>query len=570
MTSNDIALVGSGPAAEAVRAAFEDVDAAVSDASPDEAGDAHLSVVVAPAGANAPRAVDERGGRLVVVEIGGVGGRPVADVDAAVSAFDPGGARFSDLCARVAATTEGEESPSGERSAVRLAGALAGRRAVALLADDESVVGTVAEVAGTGVVAERPILPVPDPSTRDRRVRREYREASVDDSLARAERALDDRTGVVAQVGERESFPVPYYLAQTTETRGFSDVRAAEFAAGVDPDWDAAFMKALGEGLERYCAGVYRSSEFTVAPERTRANPVSPSRFVRPDSYRAPDPEEPIPWVEGERLETGEEVSLPAEFVHYPPPNERHKPSITTGLGLGNSGVEALLSGLYEVVERDATMLSWYSTFDPLALDVEDEGYAELEKRARAENLTATPLLVTQDVDVPVVAAAVHRDGEWPNFAVGSGASLDPADAARSALAEALQNWMELRAMGPEQAAEEGGAIGAYADFPEAAREFVDAGPAVPASSVGPDEMPTGEAELDAVVERVADGGLDAYAARTTTADVERLGFEAVRVAIPEAQPLFQGDPFFGDRAASVPEEMGFEPRLDGPYHPYP
>lgn len=570
MTSNDIALVGSGPAAEAVRAAFEDVDAAVSESSPDGVGDARLSVVVAPAGTDAPRAVDERGDRLVVVELGGVGGHPVAAIDAAVSVFDAGGARFSDLCGRVAATTDGEGSPSGDRSAVRFAGALAGRRAVALLANDESVVDTVSEVAGTGIVAERPILPLPDPATRDRQVRREYREANVDDSLTRAERALDDRTGLVAQVGERESFPVPYYLAQTTETRGFSDVRAAEFAAGVDPDWDAAFMKALGEGLERYCAGVFRSAEFTVAPERTRATPVSPSRFVRPDSYRAPDPEEPIPWVEGEHLETGESVSLPAEFVHYPPQNERHKPSITTGLGLGNSGAEALLSGLYEVVERDATMLSWYSTFDPLALDVDDDGYAELEKRAHAENLTATPLLVTQDVDVPVVAAAVHRDGEWPNFAVGSGASLDPTDAARSALSEALQNWMELRAMGPEQANAEGGAIGAYADFPDAAREFVDAGPAVPASSVGPDEVPTGEDELAAVVERVADGDLDAYAARTTTEDVERLGFEAVRVLIPAAQPLFQGDPFFGDRAESVPAAMGFRPRLDGPYHPYP
>jgi ribosomal protein S12 methylthiotransferase accessory factor len=569
VTTYDIALVGSGPAAEAVRAAFEDVDATVSDAAPDGAGSADLTVVVAPAGADAPRAVDD-GRRLVAVEIGGVGGRTVDSLDAAVSAFGDGGARFADLRGRVAATTEGDGSPSGDRSAVRFAGALAGRRAVALLSDDESVVGTVCEVAGTGVVAERNVLQVPDPSTRDRAIRRDYRDASVDDSLTRAERALDERTGIVAQVGERESFPVPYYLAQTADTRGFSDVRAAEFAAGVDPDWDAAFMKALGEGLERYCAGVFRSTEFTVAPERTRAAPVSPSRFVRPDSHRAPDPEEPIPWVDGEHLRTGDAVSLPAEFVHYPPPNERHKPAITTGLGLGNSGTEALLSGLYEVLERDATMLSWYSTFDPLALDVDDDGYAELEKRARAEKLTATPLLVTQDVDVPVVAVAVRRDGAWPNFAVGSGASLDPVDAARSALAEALQNWMELRSMGPTRAKSEGGAIGRYGEFPPAAREFVDAGPTVPASSVGPDDVPTGEAELDAVVERVAEAGLDAYAARTTTRDVEALGFEAVRVVIPEAQPLFQGDAFFGDRAESVPKALGFEPKPERPYHPYP
>ncbi|SFR58929.1 YcaO-like family protein [Halogeometricum limi] len=569
MTTYDIALVGSGPAAEAVRAAAADCDASVMEAAPDAVDDADLAVVVAPAGASAPRTADALADRLVVVELGGIGGVAVSEVDASVSAFADT-SRYSDLCTRVAATTENGGSPSGDRSAVRLAGAVAGRRAVALLVGDEAVAGTAVEVAGTGVVAERHVLPVPDASDRDRTVRREFRDVSVDDALARAERSLDDRTGLVAQVGERESFPVPYYLAQTTDTRRFSDARAAEFAAGVDADWDVAFVKALGEALERYCAGVYRSTEFTTASERTRARPVSPARFVRPDSYRAPDAEEPIPWVDGEHLATGESVSVPAEFVHYPPPNTRHKPPITTGLGLGNSGAEALLSGLYEVVERDATMLSWYSSFEPLALSVDDDGYRTLVKRARAEGLTATALLVTQDADVPVVAAAVHREGEWPRFAVGSDASLDPSDAAKSALAEALQNWMELRAMGPERAAEEEGAIGEYADFPRAAQRFVDAGPTVPAESVGPDEIPAGTAELDALVERVDDAGLDAYAVRTTTADVERLGFEAVRVLIPEAQPLFQGDPFFGDRARDVPAEMGFSPELDGPYHPFP
>ncbi|MDS0294806.1 YcaO-like family protein [Halogeometricum luteum] len=570
MTTHDITLVGSGPAAEAVRAALADCDAEATETTPDGVdGESALAVVVAPAGAAAPRTVDGSVDRLVVVELGGVGGVPVPALDAAVSVFS-GSTRYADLRTRVAATTEAEGSPSGDRSAVRFAGALAGRRAVALLTGDDSVAGTVAEVAGTGVAAERPVLPVPNPTDRSRELSRDYREASVDDALARAERALDDRTGLVAQVGERKSFPVPYYLAQTADTRGFSDARAAEFAAGVDADWDAAFMKALGEALERYCAGVYRSAEFTVAPERTRARPVSPSRFVRPESYRAPDPEEPIPWVDGEHLAAGDAVSVPAEFVHHPPPDARHKPPITTGLGLGNSGAEALLSGLYEVIERDATMLSWYSSFDPLALDVADEGYRELAKRARAEDLTATALLVTQDVDVPVVAAVVHREGEWPRFAAGSDASLDPADAARSALAEALQNWMELRTMGPERSAAEEGAIGEYADFPAAARRFVDAGTAVPAESVGPDEMPAGENELAAVLERVSEAGLDAYAVRTTTEDVAELGFEAVRVLIPEAQPLFQGDPFFGERAETVPAELGFEAALDRPYHPFP
>lgn len=569
-----IGLVGSGPATAAARAAFADVDASVAETAVTDLADVDLAVVVAPAGADVFTRANEHADRWVAVEVGGLGGHAVAEVDAAVSVFTTDSGCYHCLRARVASNLEtAADRPRGDRSAVRLAGAVAGRRAVRLLSG-APLGGTVVEVPGP----EREFLPVPGcdcGDAPDRSLDLAHRDVTVDDSLARAERGLDDRLGLVRQVGERESFPVPYYLAQTADTTVFSDARAAEFAAGVDPDWDRAFMKALGEGLERYSAGVYRAQSFTTAPEANLAHAVSPRQFVRPDGYSLPDPETPTQWVEAVDLATDEEALLPAEYVHFPPPGDestRSKPPITTGLGLGNSTVEAVLSGLYEVVERDATMLAWYSTFDPLGLDVDDPVFDELVGRARAENLVVTPLLVTQDVDVPVVAVAVHRDGrggEWPRFAMGSGADLDAAAAARSALAEALQNWMELRAMGAEQAATEEGAIGEYADFPTAARRFVDVDATLAAADVGEDGV-TGTDELQAVVDRVDDAGLDTYAARVTPRDVEGLGFEAVRATSPQAQPLFTGEPFFGERARTVPESMGFEPRLDRPYHPYP
>jgi ribosomal protein S12 methylthiotransferase accessory factor len=216
-------------------------------------------------------------------------------------------------------------------------------------------------------------------------------------------------------------------------------------------------------------------------------------------------------------------------------------------------------------------MLAWYSDYDPLGLSVDDERVQELEKRARSEGLSVTVTLLTQDVDVPVVAATVHRDGEWPRFAAGSGADLDPVDAATGALAEALQNWVELRDMGPEQAGEEGGAIGQYAEFPDRVRELTHPETTVPAESVADDAADlTGEEALDALVDRVADAGLTPYAARTTTRDVASLGFEGVRAVIPESQPLFTGEAFFGDRLQSVAASMGFEARPNRAYHPFP
>ncbi|WP_144797756.1 YcaO-like family protein [Halorubrum depositum] len=562
----DIALVGEGPAVDAVSTALGDVDVNVMPVEPGLLDGFDLAVVVDTAGSDAFAAANDALDRWVGIEVGGLGGVPLADVDAVVTVFDE--ACYDCLRARVASGgAEPADAPKGRRSAVRYAGALAGRRVIRLLAGDP-VADTVVEVPG----AERTLLPVPGCDCGDApgdALPREHAERSLAESIDRAERAVDPRIGALSEVGERESFPVPYYVARVADTTPFSDARAAEFGGGVDAGWDAAFMKALGEGLERYAAGVYREASFTRAPAANVPSPVTPDAFVRPDDAESYDRDDGLAWVTGESLATGEPASLPAEFVHFPPPERRYRPAITTGLGLGNSGPEAALSGLYEAIERDATMTSWYSTTEPLGLEVEDSTFAELEKRARAESLSVTPLLVTTDVDVPVVAVGVHRDGDWPRFAAGSGADLDPVAAARSALAEALQNWTELRSMGPEAAAEEGAAIGHHADFPDETRAFFDPDASVPADALGEPAV-SGTDELEAVVDRVETVGLEPYVARLTTRDLAGMGFEAVRVLVPGAQPLFTGDPFFGDRARDVPRSMGFEPELEKEYHPFP
>ena len=447
---------------------------------------------------------------------------------------------------------------------------MAGHLAVSLLSG-KAVVGRVVELPHV----ERRLLPVPGcrcgaGATPSRALDRAFEAVPVETAADRMEAAIDDRLGLVAEVGEAYSFPAPYYLATLCDTTAFADAEAGPQAAGVDADWTPALVKAVGEALERYGAGVYRASSFEVAAAEALDDAVPPSAFVLSPNYDDPDPTERLRWVPGESLHDGLPVSLPAEFVVFPPPARRHVPSITTGLGLGSSGVGALLSGLYEVVERDATMLAWYSTFEPLGLDLEDAAYDELARRARAEGLEISPLLVTQDVDVPVVSVAVHCEGDWPRFAVGSAADLDASVAARSALAEALQNWMELRAMGPEGAAEDPSAIAEYADFPGAARTFVDVDATVDADGLGPAEGPTGATELEALLERLDAVGLEAFATRLTPRDVEQLDLEVVRVLVPGAQPLFTGEPFFGERARTVPHELGFEPRLDRPTHPYP
>ncbi|TKR24674.1 YcaO-like family protein [Natronomonas salsuginis] len=561
-----VGVLGESVALDAVRAALGDAAAETVAVDPAAIGRVDAAALAGPVGSaafeRATAHARESRTPLVSIELGGIGGRPVAGVEAAISGYAPGTACHACLRSRVEATDPATDDGAYDAATARFAGAVAGRELASLVSGRESaLLGGVIEVPH----AQRRVLSVPycecgDPGSKE--LPRHHEDRSLEESISMAEVAFDDRVGPITSIGEAESFPVPYYLATLAETP-FSDGDAPDHAAGVGLDWDPAFMKALGEALERYSAAIYRSDDFETEP----VNPIEADRFVRPEWPEA----DPVGrWHVAEHLATGETVQLPAELVVFPPPERTIRPAITTGLGLGNGGVDALLSGLYEVVERDATMVAWYSTYEPMGLVVDDDGYRTLAARAKSEGLEATALLLTQDVDVPVVAACVHREGEWPRFAAGSAADLDPAVAARGALEEAIQNWLELRRMGEDRAESEGGAIGTHAAFPETTREFVAPETTIPVDSVGPADLPSGADELERLVARVRDAGLDAYAARLTPRDVESMGFEVVRVVIPSAQPLFIGDPYFGERARSVPESLGFEPVLDRTYHPFP
>jgi ribosomal protein S12 methylthiotransferase accessory factor len=567
----NVAVVGSGPAVESVRSTLSDVEVTVTAADIDGIAGADLAIVTGLAGSDGFAAANRQslagGTPWIAVEVGGIGGLPIEGLDAAVSSFAPEGPCFECLRTRVSAgEVETADEPTADRAAVRLAGSYAGILAIRALSGQE-MGGVVIEVPH----AERTLLPVPDcacAADHERVLELDAVTRSLDESVALAEAAVDRRLGIVRQIGEHDSFPAPYYLSVLAETTGFSDGAVPDRAAGVAADWDTAFMKALGESLERYSAAIYRESSFERAPA-TDVNGPAPTDFVRPAGWDGPDETTPIDWVPGRDLIAETDVSLPAGLVHFPTPDERLSPTITTGLGLGNGGVEAVLSGLYEVLERDATMLAWYSSFEPLGLSVSADTFETLSRRARGEGLSVTPLLVTQDVDVPVVAVAVHREA-YPKFALGSAADLDASAAAGDALAEAIQNWMELRDMGPDAAAEADGAIGEYASDPGETMAMLDTPGTVDAADVGAPEPLSGETELDRVLELVEAAGLDVYAADITPRDVASLGFAAVRVLSPQAQPLFVGDPYFGARASEVPRELGFDPRLDRSMHPYP
>ena len=518
------------------------------------------------------RAAIDRGIPLVTIELGTVGGLPLADIAGAVMLCDPTGPCFACLETRVAATDEDRSAPAPPIDPpVGYVLAAIGGMYVRQHWSDERQPGTVTTLPFNA----HEVLPVPgcaacetDADSRwlpggapDREPR------SVTAAVAAGERAMDEHIGIIREVGEARSLPAPYFLARLAATTHMSDVQAPEQAAGVADEWDVAFMKGIGECLERYAAGIYDASTFHSGTVAAVAPRLDPETCVRP--IDASPLTEPLPWVPGTQLSTDEDTWIPAELVVFPPPAQDIRPPITTGLSLGNTIEEALAGGLAEVIERDAAMLAWYSTFEPMELQVTTDQYERMVRRARFEDLELQLLLLTQDVDLPVVACLAIRD-RWPQLAVGSAARLDASAAAIRAAEEALQNWMELDEMGETGAMETASRLARHATDPGDALDAL-----APAGSVNADQLshePIDDPMLrkQQLIELLTAAKLTPYAARTTTRDLERLGFEAVRVIIPTAQPLVLGDPYFGDRARSVPDALGYQATLNRSPHPFP
>lgn len=510
---------------------------------------------------------------VVTIEHGGRAGQPSDEVIGAIGWFPPTGACYNCATTRATASTSDPEADGHPTSGSdrRVLGALAGWQISTKWLEQSEDHATMVEFPW----AERTVLPVPGcPVCQSDGVDRWNRppadagaERSLDATLAAAERALDDRLGIVTAVGEHASLPLPYYQARLSSTAGFSDASAAPMAAGVDLEWDAAFMKALGEALERYAAGVYNTETFHTDRLDSLEDAIDPRSFVRPaDSNPGRDSR---PWIPGTSLDSGDDRWLPAEIVLFPPPERTIRPAITTGLGLGSTPDQAALSGLTELLERDAAMLSWYSSYEPLGVSVGDSTFERISRLAAVEGLDVSVVSITQDVDCPVIAAAVHREEVWPRFAAGSAADPDPTEAAIDALQEAIQNWIELDTMGPELATDEASRIARYASDPGPAREFFNATQTVEIEQLKP-TWSNHKQPLNGLVRATVEVGLTPLAAWITPRDLSDLGFTATRIVIPTAQPLFTGQSYFGERARSVPESMGFSPQLERSPHPFP
>lgn len=321
----------------------------------------------------------------------------------------------------------------------------------------------------------------------------------------------------------------------------------------------------LGEAVERYCllfeptdrlrVGTYRelqAAEGSVVPFEY-IDLFTEEQLDQHESLGPIGTDVEMTWCRATNLRTGEDSFAPAELLCYTVSSRHPSSYITTtnGAAGGSSRTTALLGGLYEYIERDAIMRTWYRQEPPpqLSVDADPELAAIVPRGVESASIEIRLLAPPNPLSIPVVCCAiVDRRDRVPAFVIGGGAARTYRAALRDALSEAVQ----CRPYAQHLAREFDGDFATLGErridnlsenvlryaLPEYVDElgFLFEGPAIEPD--GCEQVDDPAAELRWLLGRCRDREVTPVATELTTLDVRRAGAHVVSVYIPELIPL--------------------------------
>lgn len=227
-------------------------------------------------------------------------------------------------------------------------------------------------------------------------------------------------------------------------------------------------VSALGESVERWAAQ-YQGDEYTILalPQDLPGVYLLPQDLAsystaQYDAFKEPKGilaqhavksylgDVPLTWTLAWTLQDQQPVFVPAEAIYAMTPTEdfAYLKWNSNGAAAGQSTEEALVQGLFEVIERDAVAIWWYNQLERPSVEVSEASVYGGDDMLEAlyPEWEVWVLDLTHDLEVPVrVAIGQHR--EDGSYALGFGCHLVSAYATFRALAE-LDQLIPIRKQG--------------------------------------------------------------------------------------------------------------------------
>lgn len=253
----------------------------------------------------------------------------------------------------------------------------------------------------------------------------------------------------IADITDLDRIGLPIYTA----IRPTAEDGAVSIYGGKGITKDHARASAMMEGFERYSAERHESDETTIATLEeisSKGNYINPESLNLPKDFKKQNLDSmKLEWSIAKDIISDEEYFVPTNAIYHPYIHSKDSESLfksnTNGLASGNILEEAILHGIFEVIERDAWSIFelTHKNYSQIDLDsIESDIVNDTIDKFESEGIKIKLMDFTADINVPTIAASaddtVTRDAGL--LTLGMGTHLDPEVAILRALTEVAQS----------------------------------------------------------------------------------------------------------------------------------
>lgn len=385
------------------------------------------------------------------------------------------------------------------------------------------------------------------------------------------------------------------------DTTSLGGLRYSGRSSGCGYTWEQAVLSTLGEVVERYCPAFYSKKDLIRSSFRNLEQ-----RAIRPGEIALFHPKQhedlsfpfavftednQLHWAKCHDLIHGGETLFPASLIYMPWAEREDFIGLSTSTGLaGHTNYhEAILNGLYEVIERDSFVITWMQELDVPKIRL-DEDIQNFLKANYPPHFEFHLFDITFDLEIPSVFGILFGEADFGKFvAVGSATRGTYGEAAQKVIQEMGQTVTYFRYL-----------LGSRRDW--APKDFSELlnfedhslfyikrpdlwhifdrwrySDAVKEIDFNEKRSRSLLKEIKHILKIMDSKGYDVLFKDITTADVAQAGFCSCKIIIPQLiqmagsyQTYFSG----GKRLYEVPGLMGYETKnydeLNKYPHPFP
>ncbi len=389
--------------------------------------------------------------------------------------------------------------------------------------------------------------------------------------------------------------PVYFSDAEISDERaiaaGINDYQC-HFGSGESFDKEQSRISATAEALEGYCSdNLTNSKEIVCSISDLSCRSVSPIdiglyaeqqyEYLDFDKY---DSKLPLGWMLGQSVTHSESVYVPAlsTYLNYTPAENEQvlfQPG-STGLATGSTRSQAILNGLYEVIERDAFLITWLNKLPGQSIIVDSNSrISPFVKRLKKDGFTVKLYSLSTDSECSVVICILVKemDDKCSAF-VGLGADLNLYRACEKCVFEAMravitQSQESTSTVIQDRIAQLNQGLCTVTDMEDhgwyylkrssvAEFEFLDCLNNQPILVEETDEIGLSNGQIiEHLVAELEKIDTEVIYIDLTTPNIKGVGAYVVRVIVPGFQPMFHGEQLrrLGvDRLFNYPHRQGF------------